>query len=366
SMLKAEIPEVHERMMKHGRRNISISTVAPTGTLSMLTRTSSGIEPVYMLSYTRRRKISGDTKAKAAFTDEMGDQWEEFTVHHPRLLEWMQTTSEKDPAKSPYANATANDIDWHRRVRLQSVVQKYVTHSISSTINLPSTATEEQVGSIYLEAWKHGLKGITVYRDGSRSGVLISTKTEKDEVLSQLVARPERLEADVLRFNNETQPWLAVVGLLDGRPYEIFTGKAEGAFELPRWVQKGWVVKRRDTRSGKNIYDLEYADADDYRVTVQGLSRTFDKEFWNYAILISGMLRQGMPLPQVVDVVANLHLYDATLNTWKNGVVRALTRYIENGTKAAGRKCQDCGDSDGVYYEEGCLKCKSCGSSKCG
>jgi ribonucleoside-diphosphate reductase alpha chain len=371
-MLERELPEVHDRMMRHGRRNISLSTVAPTGTLSLLTRTSSGIEPVYMLGYTRRRKIThADTTAKVAFTDDMGDQWEEFTVHHPRLLDWMKATGKENPDESPYAGATANDIDWHKRIRVQSVVQKYTTHSISSTINLPSTATVEEVGGIYLEAWHHGLKGITVYRDGSRSGVLVSNAGEvgeKGERGEQVVhlKRPEVLEADVLRFNNDTEPWLAVVGLLDGKPYEIFTGKANGGFELPRWVTKGWVVKRRDEARDINRYDLEYADDEGYRVTVQGLSRTFNKEFWNYAILISGMLRQGMPLPQVVDVVANLHLYDATLNTWKNGVVRALSRYIPDGTEAKGRKCQECGDKDGLYYEEGCLKCRSCGGTKCG
>lgn len=375
AMLEQELPEVHARMMKHGRRNISLSTVAPTGTLSLLTRTSSGIEPVYMLGYTRRRKVvPGDRKASVGFTDELGDQWEEFTVHHPRVLDWMQATGKKEATESPYARATANDIDWHKRVRLQAMVQKYTTHSISSTINLPGTATVEEVGSIYLEAWKEGLKGITVYRDGSRSGVLVANTDAKgigDEGASggDLVAhvsRPERLEADVLRFHNDTEPWIAVVGLLEGKPYEIFTGKANGGFELPKWVTKGWVVKRKDQKRGKNIYDLEYADADDYRVTVQGLSRTFNPEFWNYAILISGMLRQGVPLPHVVDVVANLSLYDATLNTWKNGVVRALQRYIPDGTQAAGRKCPECGDADGLYYEEGCLKCKSCGASKCG
>ncbi len=366
-MMEVEIPEVHARMMKYGRRNISLSTVAPTGTLSLLTRTSSGIEPVYMLGYTRRRKVSTDAAAKVSFTDDMGDQWEEFTVHHPRLLDWMNATGKENINESPYAGSTANDIDWERRIRMQSVVQKYTTHSISSTINLPSTATEEQVGSIYLEAWKHGLKGITVYRDGSRSGVLVAVKDEKaSEAMVTHQPRPERLDADVLRFNNETEPWLAVVGLLEGKPYEIFTGRAEGAFELPRWVTKGWVVKRKDVRTRKNIYDLEYADSDDHRVTIQGLSRSFDKEYWNYAILISGMLRQGMPLPQVVDVVANLNLYDATLNTWKNSVARALQRYIADGTSAMGRKCPECGDADGLYYEEGCLKCKSCGSSKCG
>ena len=373
-MLAKELPEVHDRMMRHGRRNISLSTVAPTGTLSLLTRTSSGIEPVYMLGYTRRRKVvPGDPNAKVTFTDELGDQWEEFTVHHPRVLDWMKVSGSSDMTESPYAGATANDIDWHRRVRLQAVVQKYTTHSISSTINLPASATVEEVAGIYMEAWKHGLKGITVYRDGSRSGVLVATTDNKGAValtdgVDQLhhVKRPERLEADILRFNNEAEPWLAVVGLLDGRPYEIFTGKAEGVFELPRWVDKGWVVKRRDARMNKNIYDLEYADADDFRVTVQGLSRSFDKEYWNYAILISGMLRQGMPLPQVVDVVANLNLYDATLNTWKNGVARTLQRYIPDGTQALGRKCPECGDAEGLYYEEGCLKCRSCGGTKCG
>lgn len=373
AMLEKELPEVHDRMMRHGRRNISLSTVAPTGTLSLLTRTSSGIEPVYMLGYTRRRKVvPGDPTAKVTFTDDLGDQWEEFTVHHPRVLDWMRVTGKSDPAESPYHGATANDIDWHKRIRMQSVVQKYTTHSISSTINLPSTATVDEVGGIYLEAWHHGLKGITVYRDGSRSGVLVATdntgaaSTQGADQPAHHTPRPEILEADVLRFNNETEPWIAVVGLLDDKPYEIFTGKANGGFELPRWVSKGWVVKRRDEERGTNRYDLEYADDEGYRVTVQGLSRTFNKEFWNYAILISGMLRQGMPLPQVVDVVANLNLYDSTLNTWKNGVVRALSRYIPDGTQALGRKCQECGDAEGLYYEEGCLKCRSCGGTKCG
>ncbi|HQV51918.1 MAG: adenosylcobalamin-dependent ribonucleoside-diphosphate reductase [Flavobacteriales bacterium] len=366
-MLSEELPEVHDRMMKYGRRNISLSTVAPTGSLSLLTRTSSGIEPVYMLSYTRRRKIMGnDPSVEANFTDAQGDQWEEFTVHHPRLLEWMKVTGKTNTSESPYQGSTANDIDHKRRVRMQAVVQKYTTHSISSTINLPSTATVEEVGNIYLDAWQNGLKGITVYRDGSRSGVLVATTEKKDETNAHHGKRPERLEADILRFNNETEPWLAVVGKLDGRPYEIFTGKAEGVFELPRWVKNGWVVKRRDPNNKKNVYDLEYADAEGFRASVQGLSRSFEKEYWNYAILISGMMRQGMPLPQVVDVVTNLNLYDATLNTWKNGVARALQRYIADGTQATGRQCVDCGDKDGLYYEEGCLKCKSCGGSKCG
>ncbi len=365
-MLAKELPGVHARMMGHGRRNISISTVAPTGTLSLLTRTSSGIEPVYMLGYTRRRKIGhGDPNATVSFTDAMGDQWEEFTVHHPRILDWMKATGKKNVEESPYWKSTANDIDWHHRLRLQAAVQKFTTHSISSTINLPSDVSAELVGSIYFEAWHMGLKGVTVYRDGSRSGVLVSNDKKQDATAAH-GKRPEVLEADVIRFNNELEPWIAVVGLLDGKPYEIFTGKAEGVFQLPKWVEKGWVIKRRDAKANKNIYDLQYADSDDYRVTIQGLSRSFDKEYWNYAILISGMLRQGVSVPHVVDTVVNLNLYDATLNTWKNGVARALSRYIADGTSASGRKCQDCGDSEGVYYEEGCLKCRSCGSSKCG
>ncbi len=367
-MLAQDLPELHARMMKHGRRNISISTVAPTGTLSLLTRTSSGIEPVYMLGYTRRRKLGPNAPKEAvAFTDAMGDQWEEFTVHHPRIVDWMQATGKKDVNESPYFKSTAPDIDWHHRVRLQAAVQKYTTHSISSTINLPSTVTPELVGNIYIEAWRMGLKGVTVYRDGSRTGVLVAKDDKKKDAPAAATAtRPEVLEADVIRFNNELEPWIAVVGLLDGKPYEIFTGKAEGVFQLPKWVEKGWVIKRKDAKAKKNIYDLQYADSDDYRVTIQGLSRSFDKEYWNYAILISGMLRQGVSVPHVVDTVVNLNLYDNTLNTWKNGVARALSRYIADGTSASGRKCNDCGDSEGVYYEEGCLKCRSCGSSKCG
>lgn len=370
TMLGEELPELHARMMKHGRRNISISTVAPTGTLSLLTRTSSGIEPVYMLGYTRRRKLGPNAPAeKVTFTDALGDQWEEFTVHHPRLVDWMNATGKKDVKESPYHNSTAQDIDWHHRLRLQAAVQKFTTHSISSTLNLPSTVTPELVGSIYMEGWHMGLKGVTVYRDGSRSGVLVATDEAKDKKKDAPAAhlkRPEVLEAEVIRFNNELEPWIAVVGLLDGKPYEIFTGKADGVFKLPNWVEKGWVIKRKDAKTQKNIYDLQYADADDYRVTIQGLSRSFNKEYWNYAILISGMLRQGVSVPHVVDTVVNLNLYDATLNTWKNGVARALQRYIPDGTSASGRKCNECGDSEGVYYEEGCLKCRSCGSSKCG
>jgi ribonucleoside-diphosphate reductase alpha chain len=372
TMLAREFPLMHGRMMKHGRRNISISTVAPTGTLSLLTRTSSGIEPVYMLSYTRRRKVvPGDPMARVDLTDEMGDQWEEFTVHHPHLLDWMKVTGRDDAAESPYHGATANEIDWHKRIRMQSVVQKYTTHSISSTINLPSTATVAEVGGIYLEAWHQGLKGITVYRDGSRSGVLVANAGGQDDGVESggrgiHKERPDVLEADLLRFNNGTEPWLAVVGLLHGKPYEIFTGRASGELGLPGWVSTGRVVKHRDPDHGTNRYDLAYTDDGGNEITVIGLSRTFDKEFWNYAILISGMLRQGIPVSDVVDVVANMNLQDASLNTWKNGVVRALARYIPDGTEASDRSCPECGDSGGLYYEEGCLKCRSCGGAKCG
>jgi ribonucleoside-diphosphate reductase alpha chain len=372
TMLGTEFPDVHDRMMRHGRRNISISTVAPTGTLSLLTRTSSGIEPVYMLSYTRRRKVlPGDPKARVDITDELGDQWEEFTVHHPRLLDWMRVTGRNDPTESPYHGATAMHIDRHKRIRMQSVVQKYTTHSISSTINLPSSTTVAEVGGIYLEAWRQGLKGITVYRDGSRSGVLVANADGQYDGVesggrSIHKERPDVLEADLLRFNNGTEPWLAVVGLLHGKPYEIFTGRATGELGLPGWVSTGRVVKHRDLDHGTNRYDLAYTDDGGNEVTVIGLSRTFDKEFWNYAILISGMLRQGIPVSDVVDVVANMNLQDATLNTWKNGVVRALARYIPDGTEASDRSCPECGDTGGLYYEEGCLKCRSCGGAKCG
>ncbi|MDN5201570.1 adenosylcobalamin-dependent ribonucleoside-diphosphate reductase [Fulvivirgaceae bacterium BMA10] len=368
-MLSRELPKVYERMMKHGRRNISISTVAPTGTLSMLTQTSSGIEPVFQLSYTRRRKINPETNTKKPdFVDDLGDQWEEFTVYHPKQKVWMKVTGESDLTKSPYYGASAPEIDWLKRLEIQSVVQKYVTHSISSTINLPNDVSVEKVGDIYMQAWQKGLKGITVYRDGSRAGVLI-TKEEKDKkeeiVERSAPTRPDKLEAEIVRFLNENERWIAVVGLLNGRPYEVFTGKAEDSFYLPKWVEKGWVIKNR-TKEGKSRYDFQYMDKEGYRVTIEGLSRSFDQEYWNYAKLISGVLRHGMPLPYVVDLVENLNLYDETINTWKKGVERALKKFIPDGTKAVDHECPDCGDPQGLIYEEGCLKCKSCGHTKCG
>jgi ribonucleoside-diphosphate reductase alpha chain len=373
-MMKTEFTDVYERMMTYGRRNISISTVAPTGSLSMLAQVSSGIEPVFLLSYTRRRKINvQDENAKIDFVDDLGDAFEEFTVYHKKLNEWMHISGETDVTKSPYFGATAQEIDWKKRVELQAIVQKYTTHSISSTINLDKNVSVEQVGDIYLESWKKGLKGITVYRDGSRSGILVATddKTEekkqnngyyKDTLFPK---RPKNIEAEIIRFHNESEKWLAVVGLIEGRPYEIFTGKMKDAFNLPNWVEKGWVIKSRNDE-GVARYDFQYVDSEGYKVTIEGLSRSFDKEFWNYAKLISGIMRHGMPMPYVVDLIQHLNLYDDHINTWKNGVTRALKRFVADGTAAADKKCPECNDPDGLIYSEGCLKCVSCGYSKCG
>lgn len=372
-MMQLEMPAVYDRMMRFGRRNISLSTVAPTGTLSILAQTSSGIEPVYMLSYKRRRKVNpNDKNQRVDFVDAMGDPWQEFEVYHPKLKMWMEITGEKDLKKSPYYGSTAPEIDWIKRVEIQSAVQKYITHSISSTINLPNDVGVDKVGEIYLAAWKHGLKGITVYRDGSRSGVLIGNDAQKkkvaaDEVLtSNAPKRPKVLEADVLRFMNGNEKWSAVVGLLKGKPYEIFTGVVnEDSILLPNYVDKGWVIKTR-LEDKTTRYDFQYIDRAGYKVTIEGLSRSFEQEFWNYAKLISGVLRHGMPLQHVVDLIENLDLKAESLNTWKAGVERALKKYIEDGTPAVDKQCPECGDLTGLVYEEGCLVCKSCGSSKCG
>lgn len=367
-MLEKELPDVYNRMMKYGRRNISISTVAPTGTLSILAQTSSGIEPVFMLSYKRRRKVNrDDPDARIDFVDDSGDAWQEFTIYHPKLMNWMDKTGKRDEKLSPWAGSTATEIDWYKRIELQSVVQKYTTHSISSTINLPGDVSIQKVSDIYREAWKHGLKGITVYRDGSRSGILVSAKetAKEQEAPSRPAKRPAILEADVVRFMNGDEKWIAVVGLLDGKPYEIFTGRADEAFIVPDRVTKGWVIKSK-AEDGTKRYDFRYVDRDGYKVTIEGLSRCFRPEFWNYAKLISGVLRHGMPIPHVVDVVADLHLDNDNINTWKNGIARALKKYISDGTAPVDKKCPSCSDPDGLVYEEGCLKCKSCGHSKCG
>lgn len=380
-MLQKEIPELYTRMMKYGRRNISLSTVAPTGTLSMLAQTSSGIEPVFLLGYKRRRKVNAnDPDAKISFIDDMGDAFEEFDVWHPKLKNWMKITGETDVNKSPYAGSTSPEIDWIKRVKMQALVQKYTTHSISSTINLPSDVSIDKVGEIYIESWKQGLKGITVYRDGSRSGILVSNekeskdntkeKSEKIPVehidITHAPKRPKKLKADIIRFRNEYEKWLAVIGLLNEKPYEIFTGKMEDAFNLPTYVNQGWIVKNKDEENDENArYDFQYIDKEGYRITIEGLSRSFDKEYWNYAKLISGILRHGMPINNVVKVINGLNLYNENINTWKNGVARALKKYIPNGT-VVDKGCPNCGDPEGLIYEEGCLHCKSCGYSKCG
>ena len=372
-MLEKELPDVYERMMKFGRRNISISTVAPTGTLSMLAQTSSGIEPVFMTHYKRRRKLNEqDRDAKVDFIDDSGDKWQEFNVYHHNLKTWMEVTGETDISKSPYAGSTAPEINWNKRVEMQAAVQKYVTHSISSTINLPNDVSLDEVSNIYLESWKQGTKGITVYRDGSRSGVLVSNDDkQKEEVLentefreTKAPSRPKRLDAKVVRFQNNKEKWIAVVGLLNGRPYEIFTGKTEDVFNMPAAVEYGWIIKNK-REDGSSQYDFQYEDKEGYKVTMGGLSRSFDKEFWNYAKLISGVLRHGMPLHYVVDLIGKMNLYDENINTWKSGVVRALKTFIANGTTVSDHTCGECGD-EGLVYEEGCLKCVSCGYSKCG
>jgi ribonucleoside-diphosphate reductase alpha chain len=365
-MLAKEFPKLHARMMKHGRRNISISTVAPTGTLSILTRSSSGIEPVYQLFYKRRRKIApSDAHARIDFVDATGDAWQEFTVYHPGLKNWMDASGEKSVEKSPYHNATAQEIDWTKRLELQALVQKYVTHSISSTINLPADASVENVGEIYLEAWRKGLKGITVYREGSRSGVLVPGEHDTSGIIeTKAPGRPQELKAEVVRFKNYDEHWLAVVGLLHRRPYEIFTGRAAD-FKIPDLVESGWVVRKR-LDDGSRRYDFRFVDDNGKDCTIEGLSQSFNKEYWNYAKLISGVLRHGMPLQQVLHLVENLNLYTESINTWKTGVVRALKRFIPAGTPAVEAQCPECGDPEGLYFEEGCVKCRSCGNTKCG
>lgn len=368
-MLKIEFPQLHERMMLNGRRNISISTVAPTGSLSILAQTSSGIEPVFMLSYKRRRKVNeNDEKVKIDFIDEMGDKWQEFTVYHPKLKEWMRITGKTDPSESPYSNSTATEINWKKRIEIQAIVQKYVTHSISSTINLPNDVAQERVSEIYMEAWLKKLKGITVYRDGSRTGILVrlddTSKSKSEFTETTAPMRPDELDADIIRFQNNNEKWIAVVGLLDSRPYEIFTGRDDTSFSLPKWIEKGAIIHHK-TKEGRKRYDFQYYDKESFKVTVEGLSNSFDKEFWNYAKLISGVLRHGMPLPDVVDLVSNLDLNQDNINNWKNGVARALKKYIADGTQASDHLCPECNDPEGLIYEEGCLKCKSCGLSKC-
>ncbi|MDT0688199.1 adenosylcobalamin-dependent ribonucleoside-diphosphate reductase [Salegentibacter sp. F188] len=371
-------------MLEYGRRNIALLTIAPTGTTSLMTQTSSGIEPVFLPVYKRRRKVNpNDKDSRVDFVDEVGDSWEEYVVFHHRFKQWMEVNGhdttknysqeelDKLVKTSPYYQATSNDVDWLSKVKMQGAVQKWVDHSISVTINLPNDATEELVGHLYLEAWQAGCKGVTVYRDGSRSGVLISNEEKKDKKKEKgnsafPTKRPQVLEADVVRFQNSKDKWIAFIGLIDGRPYEIFTGFAddEDGILIPRWVNEGLIIKNRN-EDGTSRYDFQYENKRGYKTTIEGLSHKFNPEFWNYAKLISSTLRHGMSIEKVVDLIASLQLDTESINTWKNGVARALKRYIADGTVARKEKCNNC-NSTSLIYQEGCLTCKDCGSSKCG
>jgi len=383
--IKENNPELYEDMVRDGRRNVALLTIAPTGSVSILSQTTSGLEPVFAVNYKRRRKVNpNDKHAKVTFTDDVGDTWEEYHVFHHKFVNWLEVMGlnvdevsrmdEKELKniirKSPYYKATANDIDWVAKVTMQGAVQKWVDHSISVTVNVPSDTKEEMIGSIYETAWKVGCKGMTVYRDGSRAGVLVSSgskeqKKEANEFIeTKAPARPEKLEAEIVRFQNDYEKWIAVVGLLNGRPYEIFTGLADD-FWIPSWVVKGSIIKVK--LDGDNSrYDFQFEDKQGYKITIEGLSRSFTKEYWNYAKLISGILRHGMPLPFVVNIISKLHFEVDTINTWKNGVERALKKFIPDGTQAAEHNCPKCSDQNGLVYQEGCLVCKSCGYSKCG
>jgi len=378
-------PELRRRMLASGRRNIACLTIAPTGTVSLMTRTSSGIEPVFMPVYQRRRKVNpNDKDVRVDYVDESGDAFEEYVVYHPKFLVWMETQGIKPSqrltaeeiaalvARSPYAGASANEIDWLEKVNMQGAVQKWVDHSISVTINLPATVTEETVNSLYLRAWKAGCKGCTVYRDGCRSGVLTAiTPKKKEEKKNEaagplLPKRPTSLEADVVRFQNNKEKWIAFVGLVDGRPYEIFTGlndDEDGLF-LPKSVTRGCIIKTIDEEGNKR-YDFQFVNKRGHKTTIEGLSDKFNPEFWNYAKLISGVLRYRMPIDQVIKMVDGLQLDSENINTWKAGVERALKKYVPSGTSASGHKCPNCGQET-LVYQEGCLVCTSCGTSKCG
>lgn len=383
--LKEADPKLYADMVKYGRRNIALLTIAPTGTTSLMSQTTSGIEPVFLPVYTRRRKVNpSDKDVKVDFVDENGDSWEEYVVFHHKFVTWMEANGHPTTkiyskqeidelvAQSPYYKATSNDVDWLQKVRMQGRVQKWVDHSISVTINLPNDVSEELVGKLYVEAWKCGCKGCTVYRDGSRDGVLIANGDEeegkKDDCfeLPQIVtSRPVELEADVIKFQNNKEKWIAFIGLLNGRPYEIFTGlnDEDDGIMVPKNVTKGKIIKAYDN-DGRKHYDFQFQNRRGYKVTIEGLDGKFNPEYWNYAKLISGVLRYGMPIDQVIKLVSGLELDSETINTWKNGVERALKRYLPNETEAKGQKCPVC-SQETLVYEEGCLKCRNCGASKC-
>lgn len=389
--LKDADSELYDLMLKYGRRNIACLTIAPTGTTSILTQTTSGIEPVFLPVYKRRRKVNAnDKEVRVDFVDESGDAFEEYVVYHPKFITWMningievkdnytQEQIDEIVAKSPYYKATSNDVDWLNKVKMQGAVQKWVDHSISVTINLPNDVSEDMVNKLYVEAWKSGCKGCTVYRDGSRSGVLISLKNEKKKTTENAVPspadengfithkRPIELDADVVRFQNNKEKWIAFIGLIDGKPYEIFTGIAdddEGIF-CPKSVSKGKIIKVID-ENGQKRYDFQFVNKRGFKTTIEGLSEKFNPEFWNYAKLISGVLRYRMPIAQVLKLVGSLELDNQSINTWKVGVERALKKYLPNGEKASGQTCPNCGQ-ESLVYQEGCLICTNCGTSRCG
>ena len=382
-------PALVEKMERQGRRNIACLTIAPTGTTSIMTQTSSGIEPVFLPVYQRRRKVNpSDENVRIDFVDEVGDAFEEYVVYHHKFLEWMRVNGievkdnltpeeiESLVARSPYYKATANDVDWMEKVRMQGAIQKWVDHSISVTINLPNDVSEELVARLYEEAWRCGCKGCTVYRDGSRNNVLEAVPKKTDQhhqedcgLIHQpehVAKRPIELEADVVRFQNNKEKWIAFVGLVDGKPYEIFTGPAddEDGIFCPKRVNNGKIIKAVDSE-GKKRYDFQFINKRGYKTTIEGLSEKFNPEFWNYAKLISGVLRYGMPIDQVIKLVGGLELDSNSINTWKNGVERALKKYIPNGLEAKGQKCPNCG-AETLIYQEGCLICTTCGNSRCG
>ena len=381
--LRAMDENFYQDMVKYGRRNIAMLTIAPTGTVSICTQTTSGIEPVFMVSYKRRRKVNpNDKNARVTFTDGEGNSFEEYNVFHPKFITWLEVNGynveevkayedeklQEIIAKSPYYKATANDIDWVNKVKMQGEMQKWVDHSISVTVNVPAETTEELVSQIYQTAWECGCKGMTIYRDGSRAGVLVSNKKEEkknpenDIVETHSPVRPKTLECDVVRFQNNYEKWIAFVGKINNKPYEIFLGKQDD-FYLPPFVETAWITKNKG-EEGRSRYDLQFQDKQGYKVTIEGLSRSFSPEFWNYAKLISGILRHGMPISNVVTLIQNLSVDEDNINAWKNGIARALKRYIPDGTKVDKEVCPTCGDA--LVYEDGCKHCKNCGYSKCG
>ena len=374
-------PKMYAEMIQNGRRNIALLTIAPTGTVSICTQTTSGIEPVFLVSYKRRKKINPndkDTSKHKVVKDENGDYFEEYNVLHPKFIDWLKlkgyTMEQIDKmedkeidsliAQSPYYKATSADIDWVNKVKMQGAIQKWVDHSISVTVNIPKETSEEIVSTIYQTAWESGCKGCTIYRDGSRHGVLVSKSENKncnEFIESKAPKRPKKLEAEVVRFKNDKEDWIAVVGMYEHRPYEIFTGRAEN-FVLPKWVEKGWVIRVKEKGDEHARYDFQFLDQDGYPVTIGGLSRMFKKEYWNYAKLISGILRHGMPIPNVVELIGKLNFDVDSITTWSNGVARALKRYIKDGTET-GETCPDCGAK--IIYTGGCKSCPNCGWSKC-